>query len=142
MPLDLQHLMSDTAEARIDYGAAGDITVVYRPGNVTEKTIRELTVLNTADNTSSDTSDGNGTGQALASITAMNTLLLQLLVSWDLTNHDEPIPLTVDGLADVPLSIRGDILRAIFSESRLDPTSAMPTKPASRGTSGRNNAAG
>src|SRR5579859_234614 len=130
MPLDLHRLISNTAEASVDYGDAGTVNVVYRPGNITEKSLRELAVLNDSDN-----------NDALTNIHAMNTVLLQTLVSWDLTNNGEPVPLTVDGLADVPLHVRGDIIKAIFEDIRLDPTTGTPSKPALPGSSAPNRAA-
>lgn len=126
MPLDLQNLQDESATCHIGYGAAGEINLVYRPNAITEKMIRQLRILEDEENRDFD-----------ANMAALNGLIIRLVVSWDLTNKGVPIPLTDDGLSDVPIKIRTDVLNAIFAESRLGEPQGTSTAKKSHGTSAR-----
>lgn len=121
MPLELRNLKTNTATARVDYGEAGDINIVFRPENITEKTIRALDVLD----------DRSNERDILANTKAVNTVLCQLIVSLDLTLAGVPVPVTEEGFESVPFLIRMDMARAIVGAIRLDPTSASESAPRS-----------
>lgn len=125
MPMDLAKL-SDTDSVTLDYGEAGSLTVVYRPGAITERSLRELRVLGDMENNDFD-----------ANFDALNGALLRAVVSWDMLRGGVPVPLTADGLADVDILIRVAVLRAVVQGLRLDPKSATAGRPASRVSSGR-----
>lgn len=128
MPLDLGHLQTNTKALRIDYGEAGDVNVTYRPANLTETSIRQLRAIQ-ASATTIDTMEEK--------LAALNTLLRQLVVSWDLTRDGVPIPLTEEALSEVPMDVRGDIVTAIVGDTRLGERTGTPTRRTSRGSSAR-----
>ncbi|MGZ6321667.1 MAG: hypothetical protein ACXWQR_20485 [Ktedonobacterales bacterium] len=135
MPLDLQNLTTDTATARVDYGANGDINLVYRPGNVTENSLAKLQYLQEMDALrKADPEHKSDIKESLEYMGAVNTLLCQMLISWDLKRNAVVIPLTDDALRDVPLGIRMDVLRAIYGDAEINPTTGTPSQPTSPAT--------
>lgn len=111
MPLNLNNLNSNSATCRVDYGDAGDINITYRVGNLTEKTVKQLQVLQDKKQT-----------DLTRNMAAVNAVLRQLVIAWDLLRDGKPVALTDDALGDVPIDVRGDVLRAIFEGARLGET--------------------
>lgn len=117
MPLNLHNLSSNRATVRVDFGDDGDVSIVYRPGNVTEKLIRDVQGM----------PDGSAAAQAdaLTSLAANNSLLRHLIVSWDLEWDGVPVPVTAEAIAEVPADICGHLLRAIVEDMQLHPMTGM-----------------
>lgn len=126
MPLNLRNLSSNSATCRVDYGEAGDINITYRIANLTEKTIRQIAVLQDENEQDFD-----------ANMAALNSLLRSLVISWDLQRDGVTIPLTDEALADVPIDVRADVLRNIFEDSRMGEANGTPTAQTSPASSGR-----
>lgn len=107
MPVTLKKLASNTATVQIPVGD-DSLTVVYFPGRVTEQVYADLSLV--ADLTNRDVAANAG---------AINDVLIKLVKSWDLLDDDEqPLPLTMERLAEVPLGFRVEVIDAIFEDMR------------------------
>lgn len=138
MGLDLSNLTTDTARARVDYGANGDINIVYRPGNVTENSLAKLQYLEEVDALrKANPEHKSDIKESLEYMAAVNTLLCQMLIEWDLKRNGVVIPLTDDALRDVPLGIRMDVLRTIYGDAGMDPTNGTNEPPILPGSLGQ-----
>lgn len=62
---------------------------------------------------------------------AMVDVLARLVIRWDLTDHGVPVPVTREGIANVPVEIRTDVLAVIIKSARVEATIASDTVPAS-----------
>lgn len=122
MPYDITDLQSNVAECTSELG----ITLTYRLANVTERTLAHLRILE-------DKADQDGE----RNLKAMTDVLARLVITWDLTDHGEPVPVTREGIADVPADIRADVLAAIVKDAQVDPTTGTVSQPASPATTAR-----
>ena len=120
MPISLRALAADRQTLRIDYGEAGDLNITFTPSLVTEKLIRQIRAI-TADSDVDEMAD------------AINATLLRLVESWDVTDDNGAvIPLTPDGMGDVPIMVRFDILNKLVDEMRLGEPKGTPSPKPSR----------
>jgi hypothetical protein len=117
MPISLANLAADTATARVDYGAAGDINIVFHPNRITEQTLAAYAIVRDKNNE-----------DMVANVAALRALILDLAESWDLFGKDgQPVPLTNDGLRTVPIMVLADVMAAMFQGSRLGESNGTPS---------------
>jgi hypothetical protein len=120
MPITLRALAQDHHTLRIDYGAEGDLNIVYTPSLITEKLLAQMSAI-------------SATSEMPAVGAAVNDTLARLVQSWDLTGDDGAvIPLTPEALVDIPLMVRVDILSRLVSDMRLGEQTGTPSKTPSR----------
>lgn len=132
MGLDLDNLTTNSATCRVDFGAAGDVNVVYRPGNVTENSLAKLQYLQEVEaQRKADPERSRNLQEALEYMQAINMLLQQVVIEWDMNRKGVIIPLTEEGLSGVPLDVRARVLSNIFGDAGMDPTNGTPSQPTS-----------
>jgi hypothetical protein len=122
MPATLESLSSKRVTLTIPLDPsdpAGDaLRVVYRPRAITprlEKAMREAAAADDEDEI----------------ITKLARHFCTLVVEWDLrarSDSVEPVPLTAEGLLDVPSSVILDIYRAINADQMPDPTTGKDSR--------------
>lgn len=114
----LRSIIASTAQVAVPFGSE-TINVCYRPHYLTpafEDRFNELRA------------DGKATEMAVQ-------LFTTAVESWDLSWDEggEPIPLTVDGLKDVPTDILSLVLKAVSEAASPNPTTepncALPSQP-------------
>lgn len=55
-------------------------------------------------------------------------LLMEMLISWDLTDAGQPVPITPETLGSLPLNLLAEVARAVMREAISgDPTTQTPT---------------
>lgn len=131
MPLELSNLRNNSKALRIDFGAAGDINLVYRPGNVTPNSIRRLQAVVAAEDAPAD----DDADAAIEHMDAIIAFVRDIVVRWDLQRNGAVIPLTDEGLGDVPMEVLMRILGDIGEDASLGETTGAASQPASHATS-------
>lgn len=104
MAVRLSKIKGETRTIRLDFGDAGDLNIVFRPGGITPAREEELQVEDT---------EGRG-------VRAVIGLLCEIVESWDLLDDTgEPLPLDVDV---VMRTIPGDLIGQIFDGMKVATT--------------------
>ena len=113
MSLTLAKIASNTATVEVLWGE-DTVHITYYPARVTEKTIQELQSMGAMkDTTNSET--------VVAGYTTLNSVLIQLVKSWDVFEDAEEtvmFPLTQERLAELPMMLRVSILKDIMGDIR------------------------
>lgn len=115
MPLNLAHLVSNHADLAVDFGNGDVLTISYLPAKITSQMLLDITAMSTAQQNSDPTPE-----QAQASIETPARTLLALLSGWDFvttnaeTGADEPLPITLEVLLSLGLSVVWKILNTII----------------------------
>jgi hypothetical protein len=114
MSLTLAQMVGNSATVSFGYGG-GTANIEYFPGKVTEKTFGLAA------------SFGNITDEASVQtgFQALNEMLIDLIKSWDLFEDEaetQPIPLTMERLAELPYMFRIKALTSILGDIRPNDT--------------------
>ena len=106
MPISMQQIAANTATATFRYNEE-DVTIVYLPSLVTEKTFAQLTTIDSLKDTS----------QIAESFASLNDVLSRLIKSWDVYDDEAMtvmFPLDPTRLAELPIAFRMKALQAIM----------------------------
>jgi hypothetical protein len=109
MPISLSRIAANTAHVTFAWDQ-DNITIIYRPGRVTEKIFAELEAFNHLNADS-----------LMESFASLNDILVRLIVSWDVYEDDaqeQMFPLAPDRLRELPVLFRMEVLKAIMSDMR------------------------
>lgn len=116
MPISMQQIAANTATATFRYNEE-DVTIVYLPSLVTEKTFAQLTTIDSLKDTS----------QIAESFANLNDILCRLIKTWDVFDDEAMtvmFPLTPDRLQELPIDFRMRALQAITGS--LNPNLVAP----------------
>jgi hypothetical protein len=109
MPISFNQITANVASVTLHYGGQ-DVTIVYYPARITEKTFAELQSWNqvSAEN-------------VIDKFGELNDLLASLMKSWDVYEDDaqsQMFPLASDRLSELPIMFRMAVLQAIMGDMR------------------------
>lgn len=105
------------------------LAVKYLPQSFTPKMIRQLREAGNLEAT-----EANAMESAEEGVDALVGAFLSAVVQWDLTSGGEPVPLTVEGLDEIDMSILTEILRQIRETQSPNEPSGTPTSSPSSAT--------
>jgi hypothetical protein len=117
MPISVSQLANNTASVTIPVDKENTVTVVYRPGSVTEKTFAELSALEAMDGSS-----------IMEGFSSLNAILSNLIKSWDVYADDEQTemyPVDPDSLSSLPVAFRMSVLFGIMKDIRPEVLAAQ-----------------
>jgi len=98
------------------------IELTFNPNAITPAFLAELQTRKIGE-------EGSDVAQGAAAAGLVVDTLAQVLASWDLTDGGEPIPLTREGIASVPLDILSKILKEVNTATSPNPATPTPSSP-------------
>lgn len=107
MPVTLTKILSNTSTVEVAWGE-DMITLEYYPSRVTEKTIADLRSL----------SESNDSASVVAGFDKLNGVLVTLIKSWDIYDGEQPLEISKEALAELPMFLRAQMAKAIMGDFR------------------------
>jgi hypothetical protein len=130
MPISLQQLATNRADATIDFGDGATLCVGYYPQRVTAQMLADYTALERIKTLPND--------RALAIMTGLSDTLLALLASWDLVESiaedgtpGPTLPLDHDHIAGLGFAIQVQIMNGVIEAMQRAGESRAPGAPGS-----------
>ena len=127
MPLNLAKLVSNRANAAIDFGNGDVLHVEFYPARITSEMLATMSAIGRPEQLSED--------RAVAVLNSASDMLLTLLASWDLVETDpesgeeRPVPLDADHLRAFGVTIQWQILNGVISAQAGEAQAAGANAP-------------
>lgn len=114
MPVNLARLITNTATADIDFGAAGTLHVTYYPARITTELLLNYAAMQDPDGMGATTTE-----RATTVMSSAERELPHLLAGWDLTETaedgtEQPLPLDAAHIAALGVQVQWAILAGLL----------------------------